>query len=244
MNVRNNRGLSVLELVIVMAIATVLLAVALVSFSNIQSSANDSGAYTITLKELRTARQLAIDRMVATVAILQAPGSIQVEAQQPVCPAGSTGCVGTPGTGSYNTIDNISIPSAPSQSQFMQMGVGSAPSFAPESFGTGGNALEAFAFGTSAGTLSSNSCLMLRFEPNGTIQQITQNCGTPPANNTPYPIASGVIYIARPDKNQNPSPASIRAITIWGATGRIRGYRLAVGSAACGSGNGCSWAPY
>jgi hypothetical protein len=50
---------------------------------------------------------------------------------------------------------------------------------------------------------------MIYFQPDGSAQDANSN------------INNGVVYIARPG-----DLASSRAITLWGATGRLRGWRL------------------
>jgi hypothetical protein len=73
----------------------------------------------------------------------------------------------------------------------------------PDTFGTGGTAID-FDQNIAAGAKT-----QIYFYPDGSAQDINQN------------INNGVIYVCRPgDLN------SSRAITLWGATGRLRGWRL------------------
>lgn len=73
----------------------------------------------------------------------------------------------------------------------------------PDHFGTGGTAVD-FDQNVSGGAKN-----VICFTPDGSAQDTGSN-----TNN-------GVVYLARPG-----SLYSSRAITVWGATGRLRGYRL------------------
>jgi type II secretory pathway pseudopilin PulG len=73
----------------------------------------------------------------------------------------------------------------------------------PDHFGTGGTAID-FDQGVSGGAKNA-----IFFNPDGSAQDINSN-----SNN-------GVIYLARAG-----SLYTSRAITVWGSTGRLRGYRL------------------
>lgn len=94
-------------------------------------------------------------------------------------------------------------------------GIPTAANATPDGFGAGNYAID-FDQGFSNGTPSLQT--VIRFWPDGTGEDINQN------------INNGVIYIARPGQLM-----SSRAITVWGATGRVRGWRLV------GNGGGSYW---
>jgi prepilin-type N-terminal cleavage/methylation domain-containing protein len=73
----------------------------------------------------------------------------------------------------------------------------------PDNFGSGGTAID-FDQGVAGGTKN-----IVYFYPDGTSEDVNGN------------INNGVIYIARTNDLY-----SSRAITLWGATGRLRGWRL------------------
>jgi prepilin-type N-terminal cleavage/methylation domain-containing protein len=73
----------------------------------------------------------------------------------------------------------------------------------PDTFGTGGTAID-FDQNIAAGAKS-----QIYFYPDGSAQDVNQN------------VNNGVIYLCRPGDLY-----SSRAITLWGATGRLRGWRL------------------
>ena len=80
------------------------------------------------------------------------------------------------------------------------------PANAPDGFGTGVNPID---FGQ---TLAGEPFFYVVFMPDGSSQDNLGNYN------------SGVVYLTRPGDNIYNSS---RAITVWGATGRIRGWRLA-----------------
>jgi prepilin-type N-terminal cleavage/methylation domain-containing protein len=82
-------------------------------------------------------------------------------------------------------------------------GIPTTTATTPDHFGTG-NAAIGFDQGITPGAPN-----VIYFMPDGTAQDVGNN------------INNGVIYIARPGVL-----SSSRAITLWGATGRLRGWRL------------------
>lgn len=85
-------------------------------------------------------------------------------------------------------------------------GIPSSPNtkpITPDSFGSGANAID-FGQGIGAGGLTT-----VYFRPDGSAQDSIGR------------INNGVVYIARPGNLY-----SSRAITLWGTTGRLRGWRL------------------
>jgi hypothetical protein len=80
------------------------------------------------------------------------------------------------------------------------------PANTPDGFGAGINAID---FGQ---TLAGEPLNYVVFMPDGSSQD---NLGN---------FNSGIVYLTRPGDNIYNSS---RAITVWGATGRIRGWRLA-----------------
>jgi prepilin-type N-terminal cleavage/methylation domain-containing protein len=76
-----------------------------------------------------------------------------------------------------------------------------APPTTPDGFGTGGLAID-----FDQGFLNAKN--VIYFYPDGSAQDVVQN------------VNNGVVYIARPGFID-----SSRAITLWGATGRLRGWQ-------------------
>lgn len=91
--------------------------------------------------------------------------------------------------------------SLPSDVQFVAAGL---PNAGPDNFGTGANAID-FDQNVAGGNKTS-----IYFQPDGSATDVNSN------------INNGVIYVALPGQVN-----SSKAITLWGATGRLRGWRLA-----------------
>jgi len=86
-----------------------------------------------------------------------------------------------------------------------ETGIPTAAGTTPDNFGLGAAAID-FDQNVAGGTPN-----VIYFMPDGTGQDVAGN------------INNGVLYIARPGELY-----SSRAITFWGATGRLRGWRLLV----------------
>lgn len=82
-------------------------------------------------------------------------------------------------------------------------GIPTAASKTPDGFGTGGTAID-FDQAVTGGVKN-----VIYFMPDGTAQDLNGN------------VNNGVIYIARAGELY-----SSHAVTVWGATGRLRGWRL------------------
>lgn len=92
----------------------------------------------------------------------------------------------------------------PSDVQFrVEPGVPTNSAFTPDRFGTAKNAVD-FDVNVGLGGLQ-----QVYFYPDGSAQDVNNN------------LSNGIVYLARPNEL-----LSSRAITVWGATGRIRGWRL------------------
>jgi hypothetical protein len=86
---------------------------------------------------------------------------------------------------------------------WIEPGVPNTATTTPDGFGTAGHAID-FDVNVGAGGLSN-----VYFYPDGTAEDSANN------------LSNGVVYIARQGEL-----TSSRAITVWGSTGRIRGWRL------------------
>jgi len=235
MRVQNNNGFTILEAVIVMAIAILLTAISISILPGIlNSSAVDSG-YSQTIGALRSARQLAIDQMEQVEVTFSgsgtSPATITYENQTP-------GGSGSAGLGSFNgtasLANTVILPvrvkfalpaSAPSSApETIPSGMWVITSTVPVSFSPivmlGGTNASYTATGTNSGNI-------VVFEPDGTAQ-----CPVTGAT-TPLPTAgvcNGVVYLL----DVKGDSSTLRAITLFGATGRTAGYRY----------TGGGWTPY
>jgi Tfp pilus assembly protein FimT len=111
--------------------------------------------------------------------------------------------VGTPVAPAPVTVATYSLPQDVSFA--VQAGF---PTAAPDGFGTGTTAI---AFNACASVEGGNPCLV--FYPDGTGRDDAGNPGN---------YNNGIVYMTQPQSDKYSS----RAITVWGATGRVRGWRM------------------
>lgn len=193
---RKMRGFSLLELLIVVCIGMILTGISFVSLQPLLKQARADAAYDTTLMVLRNYRSRAITERRRYIITFTAPRTITVQ---------SWG-VGFPVAPAPVQVSTITLPS---DLQFMvQAGIPSTPTTVPDGFGNGGSAID-FGQGLGAGSLD-----YVMFMPDGT----SQDKNNPGGNSN---LNSGVIYMGRPNE-----VLSMRAITVLGSTGRVRGWRL------------------
>lgn len=190
------RGFSLLEVLIVVCIGMILTGISFVSLQPLLKQARADAAYDTTLMVLRNYRSRAITERRRYIITFTAPRTITVQ---------SWG-IGFPIAPAPVTVSTINLPS---DCQFMvQAGMPSTPPTVPDGFGVGGTAID-FGQGLGAGSLN-----YVMFMPNGTSQDKNNPGGESNLN-------SGVLYMGRPS-----DILSMRAITVLGSTGRVRGWRL------------------
>ncbi|HET6216357.1 MAG TPA: prepilin-type N-terminal cleavage/methylation domain-containing protein [Acidobacteriaceae bacterium] len=196
---RKNSGFSLLELMITVSIGLVLAGVGFIAFRPLLSQADINSGYDTTLMALRNTRNLAITQSHEYFVNFNPAGF----------PAGTIQVQYQPGPvgGIAQPIQQVITYSIPADVSFaVQAGF---PANAPDGFGAGVNAID---FGQG---LAGEPLNYVIFMPDGSSQAfVVGNSGT---------YNSGVVYLTRPGDNMY---VSSRAITVWGATGRIRGWRL------------------
>jgi type II secretory pathway pseudopilin PulG len=182
-----NRGFSLLELLIAIAIGFTMTAVTVMTMMPLFKQSHVDTAYDTTLSVLRNYRNLSVTQSVRYIVYYTAPGTITVQRwnfASPVSPAPVT-------VATYNL---------PTDVQFaVQAGF---PNPGPDGFGTGSTAIT-----VNSCALVGANCLI--FYPDGSAQDDLGNYN------------SGVIYMTRPSDMY-----SSRAVSIFGTTGRVRGWRL------------------
>jgi type II secretory pathway pseudopilin PulG len=190
-------GYSLLEMIITVSIALILCAVTFIAFQPILNQGHINSAYDTTLMALRNTRNLAITQSHEYYVNFNPAGF----------PAGTIQIQYQPpavGAGAAPPLEQVTTYSIPSDVSFaVQAGF---PANAPDGFGAGVNPID---FGQ---TLAGEPFFYVVFMPDGSSQDNLGNYN------------SGVVYLTRPGDNIYNSS---RAITVWGATGRIRGWRLA-----------------
>jgi len=167
---KSQRGFSMPELLVVIAIIAIVSAVAVLGVGAAVRSARMNAAVQLTLRQLRMARQEAVDRRMQYTVTFTRPGTIQT--------ARTTGLNPLPGVVAAAAVTTIErTVTLPSDIQFtVPAGV---PAQAPDNFGAAAVAID---FDQAQGG-GGNTIFFL---PDGTAQD---NLGNP--NN-------GVVYIARP----------------------------------------------
>jgi Tfp pilus assembly protein FimT len=209
---RRTSGFSLLEMAMVLALIIIMATISFISLQPLMRQQRVNNAYNTVLSAMRQARDNSVAQRTSYQVIMDnttTPHSITV---QPTfaTPQGIQGPV------TY-TISTDVLFSA-------EAGIPTAPTKTPDGFGTGGKAIDFGYTGVGAGVGGKN---FIYFCPDGSAQDGTGVGGTGQCTGN---VNNGVVYIARPGELM-----SSRAITVWGATGRIRGWRLYNG------GGGVAW---
>lgn len=193
---RRERGFSLLEMMIVVCIGMTLTAVTFMSLQPMLKQAHVDTAYNTTLMTLRNYRSKAITERKRYIVAFTAPNTITV----------SYWGVGAPVAPAPVVVSTFNLPN---DVQFMtQAGMPSTATTVPDGFGNGGTAID---FGQGLGLGSLNYVM---FMPDGSSQDQNNPAGNGDIN-------SGVLYFGRANEL-----TSMRAVTVFGSTGRIRGWRL------------------
>jgi prepilin-type N-terminal cleavage/methylation domain-containing protein len=193
---RKSHGFSLLELMIVIAIGLIMAGVTSMALMPLFKQNHVDQAYDTTIGVMRNYRNLAIAQSNRYILTFTAPGTITVQFWGYVAPPAASPAPVT-----------VATYTLPQDIQFaVQAGF---PNPGPDgtAFGTGTTPI---VFNACTIVESGNPCVV--FNPDGSAQD---DAGTPGNYN------NGVVYITRPGDLY-----SSRAINVWGATGRIRGWRL------------------
>ncbi len=199
------RGFSMIEMAIVLAIAMVMVAVTLMTLQPALKDSHANNAYAAALSQIRTARSRAVETRQQYIVCFGA-----------TTPAGAATPLGAPTAGSIQIYQwqlgtalaaaiQLSKVDLPTDMQFLALT--GLPTTAPDGFGTGTVALD---FDQGVAAAIKNQIL---FMPDGSAHDTAGNYN------------SGILYVAGTSIN------STRAITVWGASGRIRGWRLSSATA-------------
>lgn len=194
---RKEHGFSLLEMVITLSIVLIMCGVSFMTMWPVIHQSNVNSAYDTTLMALRNTRNLAITQSHEYIVTFTPVAGAVPATIQVQYQPPTVGGIAQP----IQQVINYTIP--PGADFQMQAGF---PASKPDGFGTGINAID---FESTPGVPLSPGYVV--FYPDGSAQD---NLGN---------YVTGVVYITRP----NDTIFNSRAITVWGATGRIRGWRLA-----------------
>jgi prepilin-type N-terminal cleavage/methylation domain-containing protein len=190
-------GFSLLELMITITISLILTAVAVITLQPTLQQQHVNDAYNTTLTSLRRAREAAAADMRIYVV------SFGTAVTAGPSPNGGTITV-TQNTTTGPVLFSAALPT--DVTYHVEPGVPTSPTTAPTTPDGFGSAANTFDFDQGIGAAGGNT---VYFYPDGSARDINGN------------INNGVVYMGRPG-----SLISCRAVTLWGATSRIRGWRL------------------
>lgn len=202
-NARHRRhrtgGFSLLEMAMVMAIMIVVASISFMSLQPMLKAQRVTNAYNTTLSALRMARDSAVAQRTSYHLVF-------------ISTATSNTITVSPTLSTFQGAQSPVTYSLPFDVAFVaQLGI--PTSGTPDGFGSG---LAAIDFGYTAQGTGAGGATDLYFCPDGSVQDAVGGAGNCSGN-----WNSGVVYIARPGEL-----LSSRALTVWGGTGRIRGWRL------------------
>lgn len=198
------RGFSLIEILAVIAVAMVMMSVTFIALKPVLNDSRNNQAYQLVMMQLRNARSHAIEGR-----------------QQYIVCFGTAPCTGAPtplGAPTASSIQvfqwpaNTALTSAiqissldlPQDVQFQALsGIPTGGAQTPDGFGTGSAALD-FDQGVTGGTTT-----QIVFLPDGSACDTNGN------------LNSGILYLG-----MTGDLYSARAITLFGASGRLRGWRL------------------
>ncbi len=192
------RGFSLLETLAVVSISLILAAVTDVAFQSVMKQQHVNQAYNTTLMALRRTRDAAAADMRIYEVTFTGP-----VAGPPANGGTITVTQDVPGS---PVLFTATLP--PDVTFHIEPGIPTSPTVAPttpDGFGTGSNAFDFDQVTGGGGTT-------IYFYPDGSAQDAGPNGGNPD---------NGVVYLGLPGQL-----STCRAITLWGYTGRLRGWQL------------------
>jgi len=187
-----------LELMITVSVSLVLTGAAVITFQPAMQQQRVNDAYNLTLTSLRRAREAAAADM-RTYVVTFSPA-----VTSGLHPNGGSITVNET-TSSGTQLLSVSLPT--DVTFHVEPGIPTSPTSTPttpDGFGSG-----AYAFDFDQPPSGTGAGSVIYFYPDGTAEDANGN------------VNNGVVYMGRPG-----SLSSCRAITVWGYTGRIRGWRL------------------
>jgi prepilin-type N-terminal cleavage/methylation domain-containing protein len=189
-------GFSLLEMLIVVSVILILSAFAVMTLQPMLQAEHVNNAYNTTLTSLRRTREAAA-------------GDMRIYVLTFGLPVGGA----TPNGGTITVTQNstsgaqLFTATLPVDITFhIEPGIPTSPLAAPTTPDGFGSAANVFDFDQGIGAGGANT---IYFYPDGTAHDVNGN------------INNGVVYLGMPG-----SLMTCRAITLWGATSRIRGWRL------------------
>ncbi|MGB9233213.1 MAG: prepilin-type N-terminal cleavage/methylation domain-containing protein [Terriglobales bacterium] len=203
---RNNvSGFSLVEMMITLAISIIVTVISVITLIPLLNQQHVTNAYNTTLAAMRLARDNAVAQRTSysvTFSSTAAPNTIVVA---PVLPTGATNYTGEQSSVTYQLPTDVKF--------LAQTGLPNTTTTAPDGYYT--SALLPVDLGYAADGYTS-AVTTVYFCPDGSAQNSQDGTGQCSGS-----WDGGVVYIA-----QSGNILSSRAVTLWGGTGRIHGWRL------------------
>jgi Tfp pilus assembly protein FimT len=197
-------GFSLSELMIVLTIIIIMVSFAAMSLGPLMAQQRVTNAYNIAMSAMRLAHDQAVAQQSSYSVTFANNGSAPSTAT--VAPSLQTG------SAAYQGEQAAVVYKLPTDIQFLAIaGIPTTAAKVPDGYGAGAVAID---FGYTASGTGTGGATTVYFCPDGSSQAFdTGKCSTN--------WSGGVVYLAR-----SGDLMSSRAITLWGGTGRIRGWRL------------------
>jgi len=198
---RRESGFSLLEMAVVLAISVIVAVFSVVGLMPLLNQQHVTNAYNTTISAMRQARDNAVSQRASysvTFSNSVSPNTITLA-------LASATFQGDQNTVTYQLPPGVQFYAAPALASTTP-----PDSSSTASFGTGANAID---FGYT-GTGGAGGGKTIYFCPDGSAQTASTCAGLGNWDD-------GVVYIANPT-----NVLSSRAVDVWGATGRIHGWRL------------------
>jgi type II secretory pathway pseudopilin PulG len=191
-----HRGFTLLEMMITVMIAMILMGITFMALQPLLQKGHVDSAYDTTLTVLRNTRQLSLTQSHEYVVVFNPGGYAAGTILVEYQPPAAIAGGALP---PLQVVNTYTVP--PDITFAVRAGF---PAGAPDAFGSGVVPID-FGQGLGGASLS-----YVAFMPDGTSRDLVGNYN------------SGVVYLTRAADTIFAS----RAVTVWGATGRIRGWRL------------------
>ena len=196
------RGFSMVEMIVVSAIVFIVVATAIVGIAPSLRTSNSTAGMELVLGELRRAHERAIDERRIYRVTFTAPNTIQLD-------VGQVANIASTITGSAPVFVQARPPlTLPRGVQFAVLtGIPTTATTTPDGFGSGATAID-FDIANGGGATQ------IFFQPDGRSLDAANR------------LNDGVLYLAVPNPADPTAVSSSRAVTVFGSTGRAKGWTL------------------